>query len=385
MYLLKKDELKELINKNANTYVTIYLSTHDSGKEIRQDPIRLKNLLKKAEEQLRKNDIPETQIEKILKPAYDLIPNGDFWSKGDQGLALFLSDTYSKILKLPEKFTEVVTVNSRFHLKQLLPFFTNDKRFFVIAVSENDVRVIKCTKYSCEKITIDGMPTSMKDALSYIDETSTGRDIPYKGTGKNKGNTNILSGGKGGNEELDNRRKYQYFRELNKYFSEFFREDIAPVIVATTEENYPFFKEAVDTPNILDDFIKGNPEGLGTKELHSKALTYAEKYFRKREQDAIDKYMELYGTNNAIHNIQDALEFAYEGRIQTLLVSKNKEKWGRFDESTLGIEEHKEQKADDEDLIDLAAFYTIKNEGKVIVLDEDRMPKRMEVAGILRY
>jgi hypothetical protein len=385
MYLLKREELKELIQKNGKTFVTIYMPTHQSGQQTRQDPILLKNLLKKAEEQLKENKIDDTRIEKILEPGYDLLNDQNFWNKGEQGLAIFLTENYSKILKLPERFSEIVTVNSRFHLKQLLPFFTNDKRFFILTLSENQNRLIECTKYNCKQIEIEGMPNSMAKVLENFNLETTGRDIPYKGNGKNKGNTTILSGGKGGSEELDNERVLMYFREINKHLSEYMREDIAPLILATVEEHYSIFNAANTYPHLAQEFIKGNPERTSNDELHEKAQHIVEKIFNKREEDAIEKYLNLYGTKNTVHNIQDALEKAYEGRIQTLLVAKGKEKWGTFDTMSLAVEEHDLHQSEDEDLIDLAAFYTMKNEGQVIVIEDEKMPKQMEVAGILRF
>ena len=47
-----KNVLRDLMDKKPGLCVSIYAPTHRSGPEVQQGPIRLKNLLKRAEEQL---------------------------------------------------------------------------------------------------------------------------------------------------------------------------------------------------------------------------------------------------------------------------------------------------------------------------------------------
>ncbi len=50
--MFSRSDLDELVAMDARPAVSIYLSTHLAGREIRQDPIRLKNLLSAAAERL---------------------------------------------------------------------------------------------------------------------------------------------------------------------------------------------------------------------------------------------------------------------------------------------------------------------------------------------
>ena len=53
MDLLDRNALWSLMEEGAERCVSIYLPTHRAGSDIQQDPIRLKNLLRRAEESLR--------------------------------------------------------------------------------------------------------------------------------------------------------------------------------------------------------------------------------------------------------------------------------------------------------------------------------------------
>ena len=52
MDILTKAELEQLMRKEQQWCVSIYMPTHRTGGETQQDPIRLKNLLGEAEKRL---------------------------------------------------------------------------------------------------------------------------------------------------------------------------------------------------------------------------------------------------------------------------------------------------------------------------------------------
>ena len=53
--MFSSDDLSELVAVDARPAVSLYLPTHVAGREIRQDPIRLKNLIASTAKQIRKN------------------------------------------------------------------------------------------------------------------------------------------------------------------------------------------------------------------------------------------------------------------------------------------------------------------------------------------
>ena len=50
--MFSRSDLDELVAMDARPAVSIHLPTHVAGREIRQDPIRLKNLLSSAADRL---------------------------------------------------------------------------------------------------------------------------------------------------------------------------------------------------------------------------------------------------------------------------------------------------------------------------------------------
>ncbi len=142
MDILTKTELEQLMRKEQQWCVSIYMPTHRTGTDAQQDPIRLKNLLREAEIQLSAQGIGRREVQNMLEPASMLIQDSNFWQHQSDGLAIFISSSRVRRYRLPLKFEELVVVIDHFHIKPLLPLFTGDGQFYILALSQNEVRLL---------------------------------------------------------------------------------------------------------------------------------------------------------------------------------------------------------------------------------------------------
>lgn len=72
MDIFTRPELEQLMRKEQQWCVSIYIPTHCSGVEIQQDPIQLKNLLREAEKLLSARGLCKRDVQKMLEPASKL-------------------------------------------------------------------------------------------------------------------------------------------------------------------------------------------------------------------------------------------------------------------------------------------------------------------------
>jgi hypothetical protein len=75
---------------DAGPRVSIYLPTHRTGREIRQGPIRLKNLLRDAQSGLQDLGLSERDAGRQLHPAASLVNKTSFWEQQQDGLAMLI-------------------------------------------------------------------------------------------------------------------------------------------------------------------------------------------------------------------------------------------------------------------------------------------------------
>src|SRR5688572_6060726 len=167
MDLLTNENLEELATQTDGTYVSIYMPTTPIGRDTQQAYIRLKNLIKEAEQKLSERGLRTPEAVELLKPAEALIEDEEFWQHQSDGLALFFSKEKFYSYRLPLHFDEVVVVNKRFHLKPMLPLFTGDGQFFVLALSQNMIKLLQCSRDHVSEIELEGVPTSLDEALQF--------------------------------------------------------------------------------------------------------------------------------------------------------------------------------------------------------------------------
>src|SRR5512145_3070398 len=141
MDILNPADLKSLITQQGKWSVSLYMPTHRTGNEQQQNPIRLKNLLAEAETKLLANGLRRPEAEKLMRPAEELLWNAAFWQHQSDGLAIFLSDGFHVIYRLPNNFEELLIVSNSFHIKPLVPCLGRGIKFYVLAVSLNNVRL----------------------------------------------------------------------------------------------------------------------------------------------------------------------------------------------------------------------------------------------------
>jgi hypothetical protein len=140
------DELVRLMASVPPPAVSFYLPTHRAVPETRQDPIRFKNLLRAAEGQVLAAGARAAEASAMLAPAFELLEDTDFWLDQQDGLAVFAAAGFFRRYRVPSRLDKMVVVSHRFHVKPLVPLVTGDSTFFLLALSQNQVRLFEGTR-----------------------------------------------------------------------------------------------------------------------------------------------------------------------------------------------------------------------------------------------
>ncbi len=167
--MISSDELCTLAeHREEGPHVSVFMPTARAGAEIQQGPIRFKNLLKEAESRLEAQEIRKPEIEALLNPAQERLQDDSFWQHQADGLAFFLARDFAQYFCLPERFEELAVVEHRFHLKPLFPLISGDGAFYLLALSQNEVRLFRGSRYHISEVELgDEVPRSLADALGH--------------------------------------------------------------------------------------------------------------------------------------------------------------------------------------------------------------------------
>ena len=380
MINLSPSDFQRLANQKQPTCISIYMPTEKAGAETRKNPIRFKNLIKEAESKIKQLDQSTEEPQDILDLARGYVDNHDFWQHQDCGLAFFINGENIKYYRLPYVFEERVEVSDRFYLKPLLPVITNDSKFYLLALSQNEVKFFLGSHYSINQIDLpESVPPSLAEALKY--------DDPEKQTqyhSGNPGNSPIYHGqGVGTTDNKDEIRRF--FQAIDNGLQKALQEEKTPLILAGVEYLLPIYKEVNSYNNLLDKGVLGNPENVAASDLHDSAWKIVEPHLTAARKEDIDKYNQLAGDSEASSELEQIVAAAAKGQVDTLFVMSNAQYWGTFDLQSNQVTIHPEATQDSMDLIDFAATKTYLQGGKVYILESADMPENTAMSAIFRY
>ncbi|MDM9379770.1 hypothetical protein QUB80_03530 [Chlorogloeopsis sp. ULAP01] len=383
MNLFSIDELAILTAQSNHTCVSIYMPTYKMSTETLQNPIRFKNLIREAEEKLVESGLRPQDVRDLLQPAQEL-DEYEFWQHQSDGLAMFISNNFFSYYCVPVDFQELVVVTDRFHLKPLISLLTGDGLFYILALSQNQVRLFQSTRYSVSEVELENVPTSIAEALKYDDPEKSLQFHTGTSQGGGGDRAAIFHGhGAGNDDRKDN--LLRYFRKIDDGLQELLKNQRSPLVLAGVDYLLPIYKQANSYPNLIDEGIAGNPDELKAEELHSQAWQIVQPYFEEAQQEAIASYQALLGTGKTASSIQEVVTAAYYQRVESLFVPVGQQKWGHFNPSTNRVQVHPEQETGDEDLMDFAALHTLLNGGTVFAVSPEQVPGDKPIAAILRY
>jgi hypothetical protein len=384
MGLLDAKELKGLFEKADGPCASIFLPTHRAGTQTQQGPIRLKNLLRQAEEQLLGSELERDPVAEMLAPARKLLEDGFFWQHQSDGLALFLSRQVYRTYRLPLALEERVVVGKRFYVKPLLPLLSGDGRFYILAVSQKSVRLLEATHHSVRELDLRDIPETLQDAVGYDWEE---RSLQFHtGSPRNTGGRRpAVFHGHGGGVENGKEEIGRFFRLVDDGCLALVEDRLAPLVLAAVDYLIPIYRQVSRHPNLVEEGVEGNPQASSAKELHDKAWALVAPRFLATQRQAAQRYRERSGSGRASQDLKNVLEAAYDGRVETLFVAVDHHQWGRFDPTTRTVECGGEVGQDGEDLLDLAAVQSLRHDATLFAVAKDEVPGGGSVAAVFRY
>jgi hypothetical protein len=379
-----KEELKDLLTPCEGQCVSLYLPTHRAPVEGRQDLIRFKNMLRETEERLVSGGLRAPEAREFMVPLHRLLDDEAFWQYRGDGLAVFYSRDRLRAYRLPDRFEELVVVADRFHLKPLIPLLTEASGFYILALSQNEIRLLEGNRYCAWEVELQNIPASLAEALQY-DEPE--RQVQFRtksppGLGGQRYALHFTHGVGLGDNKDDIRR---YFHLIDKGLQEVFRPDHHPLILAGVEYLIPLYREVNTYPDLLAECIPGSPELLSPEELHERAWKLVYPRFAKCRQEVIAQYRQLAGTGRTSRELREIVPASVHGRVEKLLVAAGVQTCGTYLADGDVVEIAADPTAGSVDLLDLAAIHTVMNGGMVYAVEPDKLPESAPAVAVYRY
>ncbi len=386
---LRKEDVRELIDHTGDICVSIYMPTQPAHLEQqRAEPIRLRNLIDEARVQIARFTpfLRHPDVERLLQPAHQILAqNEEFWREPATGLALFLGTDFSRIYRLPREVEPLVMVNGRFYIRPLLPLLVEYGRFYLLTFSQKQVRLFRASKSSMEELDLPDMPTSLDQVLAYDDPE---KQLQFHGAAGAPG----AAGGRSAifysvdiptNYKKESLRRFS--QQVDVGLQKYLRHETMPLVLACVDYLFAIYQQANSYPHLFPINVAGSPDRRSESALHEAAWNLVQPSFRQAQQEALVRFGNLLGQGRALTDVKRIVAAAFQGQVDTLFTAVNAQQRGFFNQSTCEVFLDEYDVPKSEELLNLAAVYTLSNGGMVYTCQPEDLPEGIKLAALLRF
>ncbi len=387
MYAITRPELKVLLAEQSSPHISIFLPTLRAGRERRQGRLLLKQLLREMKGSPSLEQLALAEQETLLEPVQALLEERPLWEHPANGLAILRSPNVFRLYRLPYGPQARVIIGEHFFLKPLLPLAGNDERFYILALSQNHIRLLACTRYEEQKVHLPkAVPKNLARVLAHKRREN---DLQYHsgtaGSGRVSGGQAMIFHGQGVGTDTIKDDILSYFQQINHGLHAVLHDQKAPLVLAAVDYLQPLYQEANTYPFLLEQGLAGNPDKLSDEELRELAWPLVEPSMLQEQKAAAAAYQELAGTERTSQDLGEIARAASTGRVMSLFIASDEELWGIFDATTMTLDVHSPRRVGDEELLGRMAAQVLLHDGAVYAVRHAEIPGGALAAAIFRY
>jgi hypothetical protein len=385
MSTFNSTSVKELMEFNKKPCVSIFLPAAEKGAGTLQPPIRLKNLLARAWDDLI-GKYPESQraMAEVFKQADALVDNKVLWQHQKQGFALFMGPDWLRHYSFGISLKDRWTVGGNFNIKPVLPLFTDKSRCYLLALSQKTVRFFEVVGQQMTELELPDVMQSIEELQKYdIREKQLQvyamPPVGARGGGVAHGHATDYDG-----KEMK-KRVSDFVKIVVGGLERYLQTDRTPVLLC----GEPFMQHLVSdchpSFNLMTENISANPTRMEPEQILSRAGEIMDRQTAMQNKRVIDRLAALMDTGWTIQEIDQILPRAEEGRVESLFINPDLPIWGFWNREGGLIQVHEEPAPDDQDLTDIAVVQTLMHGGEVYAVPPGAIKGGAPMAAILRY
>jgi hypothetical protein len=360
-------QIDKLLTSRSPSSVSAYLPAEPASAG-HAERIELKNLAAEAERQLTALGTARAEVAGIAESFAEVSDDDAFWRYQARSLAVFVTPDTLKTFRLPNRLVSMVEVSDRFHLKPLLRSVTFPQVAFVLALSENSVRLLEVVAdLEPWEVAVPDLPASAADAVGQ--SSIRGRAPRRK-----------IQGSEGQKVRLG-----QYSRQIDQALRPLLSGLDVPLILAATEPIDSIFRSVNTYPFLAPASIPGSPEAVPDAELVVSARSVLDEWHAAELRALQDLYGRRWSEGRAAQDTASVARAATYGAVDTVFVDIDEVVPGFIDENTGAVTFSQAADAVDYGVVDEIARRVWLSGGRVLAVRRDDIPGQNSVAAILRF
>jgi hypothetical protein len=261
-----------------------------------------------------------------------------------------------------------VEVSDRFHIKPLLRAVAFPQHAFVLALSENAVRLVEAfADLPPSHVRVPDLPRSAADAVgrASVNNLTQGTRIANA-----EGQTIVLR---------------QYARRVDASLRPILAGRETPLILAATEPLGPIFRTVCTYPALAEEAIATSPDHLSDRELAGAARPVLDRLYAAQVDAARELFQTRLGQRRATTDIGEVARGATKGAVELLLVDIDHALPGTVDDIDGTVLLASAPSVASYDVIDEIAGRAIVTGSRFLGVRRQDIPDGAPLAATLRY
>ena len=288
--------LKELKDIRTENCITVIATTHRTKPDYLNDGLRLKNLIKEAQDRLMADTSKRNAIhlvEKLNKLASEIDH-----SQNLESLMLFVNDKVAEYTRLPIKVEDRVVIDDTFATRDLVRAMHLETHYYILVLSQEKIRLIE----------------AMNDKI--IQEI--GNPFPFENTqyfSKNRAAAAIAS--------RQTSLIAEYFNQADKKVNDVRKDKPLPVLICGLDENHnEYIKVADKKHSIFDVFLNKNKINDTAHSIVDESWEIVKNYVIQKNNERKADLKKAVSENKFLSDTNEIWKAISEGRIQTLFIEQ---------------------------------------------------------------
>jgi hypothetical protein len=381
-------EFKALAATRSGACVSLYVPTSPLAEDAQANRIAFEDLAKEAISQLKAAGLDKRRIAPIAEQFGHLSgiiqENTDdnkfkyrqsdpseeidqFWACRANGLALLATPEMMRTFRLPNRPKPLAEVADRFHLTPLIRAMTSPHDIFVLALSEERVRLVH--------VFVNLPPVEIK-----------GEQLPKNAEEANRRPSIHVRAPRGHLQNLEGQKilLHKYVRKVDQTVRGVLAGRETPLVLAAAEPLASIFRSVNSHPRLVDDVIAGNPDRVSDAQLADAARPILDHLYRRELAEAIARFDEL-KPRRATADVSYAAHAATARAIDQLVVDLDAVIPGRVSDIDGSVTYSTSDDAETYSVVDEVARRALCTGARVLGARRGDLPGGAPLIAILRY
>jgi hypothetical protein len=340
------------------------MPTHRTHPDNLQDPIRLRNLVKQAQEAL-VAEVDKRPAEPVLAQLDAIVATLDLDHLLD-GLALFANSEFSEAVTVPHTIEERVVIDSTFYIRDLVRATNRAQRYWVLALTEKPVRLFEAVRDDMTEITAGKFPM----------------------VHERPGGDQRMPGGKGINKSaLRDEYLRQFFRDVDAEYRRITANDPLPLILVGIGNYLAMYQDVMQNPSHVLATVTGSHDVTTAHELSRIVWPEAKAAFAERRQARLGELDAALAGGRLASGVQEAWSAATQGRGATLFVEDGFRYPAQLGEDGMWLIPTEDVTGTDtmDDAVDEIITAVLDKGGEVIFVEDGVLEQAEHIALVTRY